>query len=34
MPEALEKVIKELPRDNEVIELFKILAGADPLPAR
>lgn len=34
MPEALEKVIKELPRDNEVIELFNKLAGAEPLPAR
>ena len=34
MPEALEKVVKELPRDNEVIELFNKLAGAEPLPAR
>jgi hypothetical protein len=34
MPEALDKVIKELPRDPEVVELFKKLFGADPLPPR
>jgi len=33
-PEALEKVIRELPRDPSVIELFTKLAGADPLPGR
>ena len=32
--EALEKVIRELPRDAPVVELFNKLAGADPLPAR
>ena len=32
--EELEKVIRELPRDKEVVELYKKLAGADPLPAR
>jgi len=32
--EALEKVIRELPRDPAVVELFNKLAGADPLPAR
>jgi tripartite-type tricarboxylate transporter receptor subunit TctC len=32
--EALEKVIRELPRDANVVELFKKLAGADPLPGR
>jgi len=32
--EALEKVIRELPRDAIVVELFKKLAGADPLPGR
>jgi hypothetical protein len=32
--EALEKVIRELPRDASVIELFNKLAGADPLPGR
>ena len=30
--EALEKVIKELPRDANVVELFNKLGGADPLP--
>jgi tripartite-type tricarboxylate transporter receptor subunit TctC len=34
MPEALEKVIRELPRDAEAIGLFNKLAGGDPLPAR
>lgn len=34
MPDALEKVIRELPRDATVIELFNKLAGADPLPTR
>ena len=34
MPEALEKVVKELPRDPETIELFNKLAGAAPLPPR
>jgi tripartite-type tricarboxylate transporter receptor subunit TctC len=32
--EALEKVVRELPRDPTVVELFNKLAGADPLPAR
>ena len=32
--DALDKVIRELPRDAAVIELFNKLAGADPLPAR
>jgi tripartite-type tricarboxylate transporter receptor subunit TctC len=34
MPEEQEKAIRDLPRDPEVIELFKKLAGPDPLPAR
>ncbi|MGH7824716.1 MAG: Bug family tripartite tricarboxylate transporter substrate binding protein [Candidatus Binatia bacterium] len=34
MPETLEKVIKELPREPEVVELFKKLFGNDPLPPR
>ncbi|MBM4297316.1 MAG: hypothetical protein FJ143_06195 [Deltaproteobacteria bacterium] len=34
MAEALTKVVRELPRDAHVVELFKVLAGADPLPAR
>jgi hypothetical protein len=32
--DALEKLIKGLPRESEVVELFKKLFGADPLPAR
>jgi hypothetical protein len=32
--EELERAIKELPRDHEVVELYKKLAGADPFPAR
>jgi tripartite-type tricarboxylate transporter receptor subunit TctC len=34
LAEEIEKVIKELPRDAEVAELFKIIAGGDRLPAR
>jgi hypothetical protein len=32
--EELETAIKELPRDKEVVELYKKLAGGGPLPAR
>jgi hypothetical protein len=32
--EELERAIKELPRDAEVVQLYKKLAGGDPLPAR
>jgi hypothetical protein len=34
LPEAHERVIKEIPRDLEVAGIFKKLMGADPLPAR
>ncbi len=34
MPEELHKLIKGLPRDPEVVDLFKKLFGADPLPPR
>jgi tripartite-type tricarboxylate transporter receptor subunit TctC len=34
MPEALDAVIKNLPRETEVVELFKQLLGPGPLPAR
>jgi tripartite-type tricarboxylate transporter receptor subunit TctC len=34
MAEEQDKAIKEIPRDREVIELFKKLAGGDPLPPR
>ena len=33
-PEAQEKAIKDIPRDAEVIAIFKKLAAADPLPPR
>jgi hypothetical protein len=34
MPEELERVIKNLPREPEVVDLFKNLFGAGPLPPR
>jgi hypothetical protein len=34
MPEAHEKVIREIPRDPEVSQIFKKIVGAGPLPAR
>lgn len=34
MPEAHERVIKEIPRDPEIVGIFKKLQGADPLPQR
>jgi tripartite-type tricarboxylate transporter receptor subunit TctC len=34
MPEAMAKVLKETPRDAEVIETLKKLSGAGPLPTR
>jgi tripartite-type tricarboxylate transporter receptor subunit TctC len=34
MPEQLTKEIREMPRDPEVIDLLKSLAGGSPLPAR
>ena len=33
-PEELENLIRDLPREPEVIELFKKVTGGDPLPAR
>jgi tripartite-type tricarboxylate transporter receptor subunit TctC len=33
-PEELEKAIRELPRDREVVDLFNKLSSADPLPPR
>jgi tripartite-type tricarboxylate transporter receptor subunit TctC len=32
MPDVLEASIRQLPRDPEVIELLKVLAGPNPLP--
>jgi len=34
MPEEMDKAIKELPRDREIVELFKKIAGGGPLPPR
>jgi hypothetical protein len=34
MPEEQEKVIRQLPRDKETVELFKKLSGPDPMPVR
>jgi len=34
IPEAHEKVIKEIPRDPEVADIFKKIVGAGPLPPR
>jgi tripartite-type tricarboxylate transporter receptor subunit TctC len=34
LPENHEKVIREIPRDPEVIEIFNKLAGGEPLPTR
>ncbi|MGZ8522385.1 MAG: hypothetical protein ACXWX7_19820 [Candidatus Binatia bacterium] len=32
LPEEQDKAIRELARDRDVLELFKKLPGADPLP--
>ncbi len=34
MPEQMDRAIKELPREQEIVELFKKIAGAGPLPPR
>ena len=34
LPEALDKVVRELPRDAAAIGIFNKLAGGDPLPVR
>jgi tripartite-type tricarboxylate transporter receptor subunit TctC len=34
MPEEMEKLVRELPRDPELIELFKKINAAGPLPPR
>jgi tripartite-type tricarboxylate transporter receptor subunit TctC len=33
MPEAHERVVREIPRDPEVVEIFKKIVGAGPLPS-
>lgn len=32
--EGMEKLIKDLPRDPELVELYNKLAGPEPLPSR
>jgi tripartite-type tricarboxylate transporter receptor subunit TctC len=34
LPEELEKVIRELPRDREIVDFFKKFLGGGPLPSR
>ena len=34
MPDEMEKLIKELPRDPEIVALFKKINDASPLPPR
>jgi hypothetical protein len=34
MPDAMTKIVKETPRDAEVIDTLKKLSGAGPLPPR
>jgi len=34
MPDEMERAIRELPRDREIVELFKKIAGGGPLPPR
>jgi putative tricarboxylic transport membrane protein len=34
MADEMEKAVKELPRDREIVELFKRIAGGGPLPPR
>jgi hypothetical protein len=34
MPEELEQTIRDMPREREVVELFKKLTGPDPLPQK
>jgi hypothetical protein len=33
-PEELAKVIREMPRDPEVVEMLKKFSAVDPLPSR
>jgi tripartite-type tricarboxylate transporter receptor subunit TctC len=34
MPDEMEKLVREMPRDAEIVDLFKKLNAAGPLPAR
>ena len=33
-PDELTKIIREMPRDPEVVEMLKKFSGVDPLPSR
>ena len=33
-PEANEKAVRDIPREPEIIDLFKKIVGAGPLPVR
>jgi hypothetical protein len=34
LPEGMEKAVRELPRDREIVDIFQKIAGADVLPPR
>jgi hypothetical protein len=34
MTEELQRIVKEVPRDPDVVGLFNKIAGPDPLPER
>jgi hypothetical protein len=34
MPDEMERLVKELPRDPEIVDLFKKINAAEPLPPR
>ena len=34
MPEELQRIVTEAPRDREIVALFNKIAGGDPLPER
>jgi hypothetical protein len=34
MPEALTKIIHEMPRDPEIIDMLKKISGVETLPSR
>jgi hypothetical protein len=34
MPDELTKIIHEMPRDPEVVDMLKKFSGVEPLPSR
>src|SRR5215468_10781342 len=34
MPDEMERLVRDLPRDPEIVELFKKINAAEPLPPR